>query len=103
MSAVYEINLNPRPERFSVTIAGKSYRLTTHYANAPEGGWLLDIADAGDVPLACGLPLVTGRDMLEALAYLGIGVILFVLTDGAPQAVPTYQNLGVDSHLYFEA
>jgi hypothetical protein len=38
---------------------------------------------------------------LQQYQYLGFGVALLVATDGDLDAVPTYDNLGQQSHLYF--
>lgn len=99
--ATYEIPLSPAPQTFSILLAGVSYQLTVRYVDAPEGGWLLDIADQAGNVILCGAPLVTGHDLLHQYAYLGIGGQLIVQTDADHDAVPTFGNLGVESHLYF--
>ena len=101
MATTYEIPLSPSPQTFSILLAGVSYQLTVHYIDAPMGGWLLDIADQSGNDILCGAPLVTGHDLLEQYAYLDLGGQLFVQTDADPDAVPTFNNLGVESHLYF--
>jgi hypothetical protein len=45
--------------------------------------------------------LITGADCLSGLEYLGITGQLVVFTDGDELAVPTLENLGVESNLYF--
>lgn len=64
---------------------------------------MLDISnvDTG-LPVAYNIPLITGLDILEGLEYLEIGGSMFVLTDGNQLAVPTYENLGVESFLFFQ-
>lgn len=99
---VFEIPTGPSQRRFSIPLGDKTYNLRLDYADAPEGGWLLDIADAQNNLIVCGIPLVTGADLLAQYAYLGIGGKLFVTTDGDLGAVPTYSNLGVSSHLWWE-
>ena len=101
--AVYEIPLSPQPQRMTIALAGTTYRFRFHYANVDQGGWLLDIGDSNGNPLVAGIPLVTGADLLAQFPDLGFGGKLFVLSDGDPGAVPTYDDLGVTSHLYFEA
>ena len=99
---VYEIPLSPQPQRMTIALAGVTYRMRFHYANVDQGGWLLDIGDANGVPLVAGMPLVTGADLLAQFPDLGFGGKLFVVSDGDPSAVPTFEDLGVTSRLYFE-
>jgi predicted Zn-dependent protease with MMP-like domain len=101
VSTTYEIPLTPSPQTFSILLAGVSYQLTLRYIDATDGGWLIDIADNAENNILCGVPLVTGHDLLEQYDYLGIGGQLFVQTDGDPDTVPTFQNLGLQGHLYF--
>lgn len=98
---VVEIPLTPQPQTFLITLANVQYRFTLQYRNADMGGWFLDIADSSSNPIIQGIPLVTGADLLEQYAYLGIGGQLIVQTDGDSDAVPTFSNLGAASHLYF--
>ena len=51
-------------------------------------------------PMACGIPLVTGENIFKQFAYLGLPPT-WVTTDGDPDAVPTWDNLGELSHVYF--
>ena len=48
----YVIPLTPEPQRFSIVLAGRELLLAVRWMDAPEGGWLLDMADAEGVPLA---------------------------------------------------
>lgn len=98
--SVFEIPLNPNSQRLKVSLAGVEYRLTLVF-NGPLDAWVLDIADTADVPIAQGLVLVTGVDLLGQLAYLGLGGALQALTDSAPDQPPTYADLGSSGHLYF--
>lgn len=99
--ATYEIPLTATPQAFAITLAGVSYRLTVIWRDAPGGGWVLDIADDGGAAIVQGIPLITGADLLEQYAYLGFGGQLVVQTDHAVDAIPTFDNLGDMSHLYF--
>lgn len=101
MATVYEIPLSPSPQTFTVSLGGKSYQLTVQWRDAVEGGWALDIADSAGKPLVQGIPLVTGANLLDQFAYLGIAGQLRVQTDNDPDAVPAFDNLGNTSHLYF--
>lgn len=97
----YEIPLNAASQTFQIQLAGVTYALTLIWREAPGGGWILDIADGSGNRILSGVPLVTGADLLAQYAYLGIGGELWVQTDSDAAAVPTFGNLGTDSHLYF--
>lgn len=75
--------------------------MTCKWNNSPDAGWELDIADQAGISIVAGLPLITGIDLLSGLEYLGINGSLWVYTDGDSFAVPTLDNLGVESNLYF--
>ena len=108
----YVIPLTPEPQRFSIVLAGRELLLAVRWMDAPEGGWLLDMADAEGVPLVSGIPLVAGCDLhlvsgiplvagcdlLEPYAYLGLGGALLLSGDEPPS--PDTLGRGVD--LLFE-
>ncbi|MCA7953849.1 hypothetical protein LGM43_26630 [Burkholderia seminalis] len=100
MANIYEIPFSADSQVFKVSLAGVIYQLTVQWQNA-IGQWLLDIADANDNPLVSGLPLVTGVDLLGQYGYLGFDGGLWVQGADDPDDLPTYDNLGVGSHLYF--
>lgn len=94
----YEIPLIAAPQTLKTSLNGTTYTLTLTY----RGMWVLDIADAVGNNIVCGIALVTGCDLLGQLEYLGLGGILQVQSDGfTPDAVPTFSNLGQQSHLYW--
>lgn len=97
---IVEIPLSPDPQTFTVALADVEYQCTLRWRD-PAPGWVLDLADANGVSLVSGIPLVTGIDLLSQYEYLGIGGQLRVQTDHDPDAVPTFENLGDTSHLYF--
>lgn len=103
MATLYEIPLTATPQQLMVPLSGVTYQLTIVYRNCAGGGWFMDIADINLVPLICGIPLVTGANLLEQYAYMGIIGEMYVSTDGDNAAVPTFDNLGTDSHLYYYA
>lgn len=98
---IYEIPLSPDPQSFSITLGATEYRLSLLYLDTEEGGWLLDIGDTNGNAIVNGIPLVTGHDLLEQYAHLGFAGTLTVSTDADPDAVPTFDNLGLASHLFF--
>ncbi|MCL1939532.1 MAG: hypothetical protein FWG04_02590 [Desulfovibrionaceae bacterium] len=98
MSACYTIPLNPAPQSFGITLAGKEYRLTVRWFDAPEAGWVLDIEEPDRAALiVMGIPLVAGCDLLEQYSYMEFGGELWV--EG--ELPPTLENLGVETELVF--
>lgn len=97
----YEIPLSSYPQQFGIQLGGVGYvlRLTWCW---PIQVWMLDIYNGTTlVPMLQGRPLVTGADLLEQFAYMGINGQLVVQTDHDTLAMPTFSNLGSLSHLYF--
>lgn len=104
----YEIPLFPSPQTMGVTLSGNTYNLRFlfrdsqgAYPDTLPAGWVMDISDVNQNLLVGAVPLITGANLLEQYAYLGINGGLYVGTDGDPEAVPTYQSLGAASHLYY--
>jgi hypothetical protein len=100
MASVFEIPLSG-PQSFAISLSGVAYTMTFQYRSATEGGWILDIGDALGNPMVCGIPLVTGHNLLEQYDSLGFPGELWVMSDGVPDAVPTFANLGSSSHVYY--
>lgn len=99
MPNFFEIPLSPVAQTFSVTLSGATYQLTTQWRDM--AGWVLDIADASGNSIVAGIPLVTGTDLLGQYGHLGFAGRLWVQTTDDPDAVPTVDNLGTGSHLYW--
>lgn len=102
---IQEIPLQPSvPQTLGVQLPdGNTYRFRFIYCDVDNGGWIMDIADDSLNMLICGMALTTGCNLLDPFAYLNIGgpgVWLIVVSDGFPDDVPTFDNLGVTSHLY---
>lgn len=99
----FKIPLLNVPQDFDITLANRDLRIVSKWNSANEGGWVLDIYDGntGDSIIA-NIPMVTGADLLEQYEYLGLNGRLVVFTDGDELAVPTLENLGVESNLYFQ-
>lgn len=96
----FEIPLTPAPQRFTAPLAGVTYSFNLYW-NIPTQTWCLDILTEQQVPLVTALPLVTGVDLLGQFRHLGIGGSLLVQVDGDSYGLPTYDNLGTESHLLF--
>jgi len=101
MPTFYEIPLSPDPQRFTVTLSGVDYRMTVQYRDAGGAGWVLDIADANNQALVSGLPLVTGVDLLGQYRHLDFGGRLWVQGSANPDDVPTFEDLGIGSHVFW--
>lgn len=99
----YEIPIANAPCTLSVDLPAGTFGFRLIYADADEGGWILDISDAAGNPLVCGIPLVTGLNLLKQYAHLGIGGRLFVLDVADPASPPGFNDLGTNARLYFEA
>lgn len=99
--ATYEIPLSPAPKRFLISLSGVTYLLQFMYRDAPMGGWVMDVSDNLGNPMAFGIPLVTGENVLQQFDYLGFQGEMWVSSDGDRDTLPTFENLGVGSHLYW--
>ncbi len=97
--AQYEIPLSAQAQRFGITILDATYTMRVQFADAPGGGWFLDISNEAGEALLTGLPLVAGIDLLAQHRHLGMGIRLWVT--GTEN--PAYEDLGINSHLIFEA
>jgi len=103
---VSEIPLSGTPQFFTIALAGATYQLVFTYRDAPStcaggGGWVMDINDYQGNPIAWHSSLVTGADLLAQFGYLNFGGQLWVKSDGVPDDVPTFADLGTGSHLYW--
>ncbi len=96
------VPLSNVPQSFEIVLVETTYLMTVKWNDAPEAGWVFDLLDViTDEYLVANIPLITGANCLEGLDYLDIGGKMYVYTDGDDTAVPTYENLGVESNLYF--
>ena len=131
MSTIYEIPLLPgTPQIFPIALANITYNLRFDYEDVSasfttvsgqfyladgfsvaqysqslpksDAGWIMDVSDDLGNPIVCGIPLITGADLLAQYAYLGIGGKMFVLMNGGIATVPGFNDLGVEGRLYFE-
>lgn len=92
-----------QPQTFQVALSGATYTFRTYWNYYTEN-WMLDIGDASNNPLAQGVALITGVDVLSQLGYLGIkGQMLVVADNEPPFTVPRFNDFGSGhlGHLYF--
>lgn len=101
MSATYEIPLSPHPQTLTVTLPnGTEIGMSLIYQFNQDNCWILNISDAEGNPLVSGIPLVTGADLLEQYAYLGLGIAMWCSTDGNLSQPPQWYDLGTGAHLW---
>lgn len=90
------------PQSFNITLGNNNYIMTCKWNDAPDAGWIIGFADQlTGVEIVNNIPLICGVDLLDGLQYLGFGGQLIVYTNGNQAAVPTLDNLGIDSNVYF--
>lgn len=100
MTTAYEIPFSATPQTFTITLNGIAYKLTVKW-NTIAQAWVMDIGNASNNPIVQGIPLITGADLLAQYQYLGIGGSIICQTDNDTNAVPTYDNLGKTSHVFY--
>ena len=92
------------PQEFNITLGNRDLTIVNKYCDALDGSWVIDIIDSiSNVPLIMCIPLVAGVNLLEQYDYIGLYAKLVVYTDGDASAIPTRDNLGVDSNVYYQA
>jgi hypothetical protein len=104
---MWEVPLTPRAQTMVLKMGDNAqYSLYFRFSRISKT-WLMDVNDAADNGLVHSIPLVTGVDLFGQLRYLGIGggvpmIAMTIAVGRSPDEIPTYENLGIDSHLYFK-
>lgn len=97
----FQVPLSPRAQTLRCSLGADTFQLTFRW-NGFSSCWILDVEDADGNPVLHGLPCVTGLDMLaQHWAEMPVPGYLVPLTDGDPDAVPTFENLGVAGRILF--
>lgn len=108
--AYQTIDIQPLPEQtFRVVLDLVPYSCRVYWSEfdatmmeivgeGKTGQWYIDI-EGGEVNIK-GMPLVTGCDMLGAMAYTTIGQ-LWVVDGSTKLSDPTYDSLGTDHKLVY--
>lgn len=98
---ILRIPLEAVPQRFAIELSGVSLIMACRW-NPELPAWTLDVYDGEtSAPLAMGLPIVTGVDLLGQHRHLGIPGQLLVHVEGADEAAPTLDNLGSLADVYY--
>lgn len=88
-----------QPQSFQISLIGVTYTMKVRWCD-PFNCWIMDLSDISDDPILQGIPLITGADLLEQYGYLDLGFSLVVQTNNDADAVPTFNNLGLQGNLY---
>lgn len=97
----FRIPLTNTPQKFAIDLNGRSFIMECKY-NPEEISWNISMWDGdNEQVIFVNLPLVTGVDLLKQYGYLGIDGSFIVYTDGNHDEVPTEENLGAESNLYY--
>jgi hypothetical protein len=99
-STPYLIPLIPQNQELDISLNSTTYHLIIKW-NGFSSAWILYIEDSQKNPLLSGIPMVTGCDLLEQYAYIGIDGAMVVQSSTDPDAVPTYADLGSTGNLFF--
>lgn len=101
MTTAYEIPATPSvPQTFAIALSGVTYVMTLTW-NTVVYCWVVDLADSTGTAILQGVPVVTGADLLEQVAYLQLGGNLVAQTENDVDAVPTFDNFGINGHLFY--
>lgn len=97
--AVFEFPLSPSAQQMTVPIGDQEFTFRFAWADSPDGGWFMDISTVDGTPLARGLPLTAGENVLQQFDYLGIPGAIYVQTDADQFVEPTYDNFGLNGRV----
>jgi hypothetical protein len=84
-----------------MTLSSISYNFFVQWRDFQAQEWIMDISDVNNNLLIGGIPLLPGADLMAQYQELGFPGQLWVVVDSDPLALPTFDSLGVSSHLYF--
>jgi hypothetical protein len=96
----FQIPLIAAQQSFSIILNGTTYTMRLIFCDDPSAGWILDIGDVTGNPIICGIPIITGVNLLGQYDYLNFGGGLIVTLSGDTLSVG-YKDLGVNAQLYY--
>ncbi len=99
---VFEIPLSSGAQKFSIRLGENTLQIRLVWREAEGGGWFIDLFDNEGLDLITGIPLRSGRNILEEHAHLGLGA-LTVSLDGETSRDPAYDEMGSKVQLYWMA
>ncbi len=89
-------------QSFSVQLDGSVYQVRLRF-NSRAGHWAMDLADAGGTPLALGIAVRLGVDLLAQYSAASFPPgVLFALNWTDQYQEPDRKNMGSDVSLIFE-
>jgi hypothetical protein len=97
-----KFQLSTGAQTFTTNLGDLYVQITLQYREADGGGWFLDIETTDGEKALYGIPIVCGVDLLAQHQYRGLGH-LYALVDGRYDGTPTYDDMGSDLELYWEA
>lgn len=108
MAAPYQVPLARIPivpgqnQSLAMNLNGTDYRLRFLY-NDEGNTWVMDIGDAQGIPIVCGIPLVSGSNLLAQYEHLqiGRGGAMFLFSAVQTTEYPGFNDLGDSWQLYF--
>ena len=97
---IVEILLTAQPQYFSLTLSGVEYRWKLYWLFTAQC-WVVDIYDVYENKILCGIPLVTGTDLLKQFPHIIEGKMFVISDQLPPDTVPDFVHLGITGHVYF--
>lgn len=97
---IVEIPLTARPQYFSITLNSIPYYCKLYWL-VPTQCWVLDFMDQEQNKIICGIPLITGTDLLGQFFYIIEGQLVVISDQLPPDTVPDFVHLGVTGHVYY--
>lgn len=98
---ISEVPLRPsQAQAFTITLGDANYGFSIQWRDAASV-WIMDISDERGTTLLAGQPLLPGADLIGQYPELEIAGEFWIVSEGQKDAPPTFDNLGVGSHLYF--
>ena len=88
-------------QEMQITLGSREYTVRFYFIDTSEGGWMMDLYDLEQLPLARGLPLVAGENVLQQHAYLGVEGEIRVQVDEDVLAEPSFSNFGTTGRVVF--